>query len=80
MKVVIDKSFKIDMPTNEDKQKLKSCAISFKEIDDEIEINDQKITLEEEKMEKVLDIFAEYGFCGINLERYDSERYTLITK
>lgn len=79
MKIVIEKSFKIDKPVEEDINALKKFSVFFREINsEEIEIIAQNITLEEEEMEKVLDVFSEYGYIPITLRRYDSGRYDLV--
>lgn len=79
MKVVIEKSFIINTPSVKELEQLKRCTVYFSETSnpEEISIMEQKITLEPEDMEQILDIFS-YNGASISLLRYDNARYQLI--
>lgn len=75
MRLLINVEFNIYKPSMEEIEVLKSCSVWFKEINDEcITIIVQKITLESNDMEEILDIFDVNG-ATIDLWRYETGRY-----
>ena len=80
MRLLVNVAFNIYKPNSEEMEILKSCNVWFKTInEDMIQITDQKIDLDPETMEKVLDVFVLNG-ATVLMHRYETERYDFAGK
>lgn len=58
-------------------KKLDDCSVQYIKDNDKLIIQVQKIDLEEQDMEEVLEVIYQQGDFNILLERYDFGRYSL---
>lgn len=77
MKLNIHETIILTDVSDEDKKTLQFLNVYFKDIESELHVIEQKITLPFHKSEKILDIFDEYAPGNITLQRYEAGRYIL---
>lgn len=77
MRIVIEKEIKLNNLDKYQKKILNDCSVHFREAENYLFLQEQKIDLTESDMENILDIIHWEGDGRIVLERYERGRYYL---
>lgn len=80
MRILVNKEIQINLPDDDEIKLLKDFSIFFKQDGDNLNILVQKIDLEYDNMEKVLDIIEYYSIGLVSLTRYSHGRYEILIK
>lgn len=77
MRVNIQEPITLEFLNEEQVNLLKDCSVWSIKKEDQWTLQPQKIDLEENDMEEVLDVIYQQGTGIITLKRYDTGRYTI---
>ena len=77
MRVNIKNTMKLINVAEYQIKKLEECSVQYISDNDKLIIQVQKIDLEEQDMEDILEVIYQQGEFNIVLERYDFGRYSL---